>query len=99
MTVLYQRRESEMAYLKDHQEFGDEAFVLINSYVEKHGIDFSYGCAAVEVMVRHLLHWESLGHRFTPEQRDYYIETCMGIIPLDKEYERQIGYFGQSNAA
>ena len=95
----YERKEGDFQYLTEHPELADEAFELMNSYAKEHDLDMTYGGAAAEIMVRHLLHSEQVGYNFTPEQRDYYIKTCMGIIPLDKEYERQIGYFGQSNAA
>lgn len=82
-----------------YPDFADKALEIINSYIKAYKPCTKFFGLAQEVMVRHLLYSESIGYNFTPEQRDYYIKTCMGIIPLDKEYERQIGYFGQSDAA
>ncbi len=91
----YVRKESDWEYLIENPEFADEAFELMNRYAKEYDLNMTYGGGAVEIMVRHLLHSESIGYTFTPEQRDYYIKTCMGIIPLDKEYEIAINYFGQ----
>lgn len=92
----YVRKESCPEHLAQYQEFSDEAFEIINRYAQDNEVDMTYGGSAIEIMVCHLLYSESQGYTFTLEQRDYYIKTCMGIIPLDKGYEKEIGYFGQS---
>ena len=92
----YERTEADKNCLTDKQEFADEAHEIINEYARRYNKEYPYGAGATEIIVRHMLYCESVGYCFTPEQWDYGIKTCMGIIPIDKEYEKGIGFYGQS---